>query len=132
MATTIITGRDIVLTIDGDSYDAQGSTATLTAEIQRETYNTFDGKHYKTIDKTATLAVEMFADWGASGSLCQALWTAAESAPDTSLPFSMTAASGAVFTGTLFPTFPVAGGTAPDAQTVSITFLVESFPLLND
>lgn len=130
MATTIITGRDLSLTIDSDSYDAQASSATLTIEIQRETYNTFDGKHYKTIDKNATLQVEMFADWGATGSLCEALWNAADSAPDTALTFSFTAASGAVFSGTAYPVFPPAGGTAPDAQTVSFTMQVVDVPSL--
>ena len=32
MPTTIVTGRDITFTIDGDSYDAQATSAILTIE----------------------------------------------------------------------------------------------------
>ena len=32
MPTTIITGRDITFTIDGDSFDAQATSATLTVD----------------------------------------------------------------------------------------------------
>lgn len=124
MPTSIITGRDLSLTIDGDNYDAQASTVTLAITNDRQTYQVLDGKAYKTTDVTATLTVTMFADWGASGSLCEALWTAADSAPDTGLAFSFTAKTGAVFAGSVFPEFPEAGGTAPDAQTVTVTMTV--------
>lgn len=125
MATTIVTGRDLALTIDSKSYDAQASTVTLTVTNDQQVYQVLDGKVYKTIDVNAELAVEMLADWGASGSLCEALWGAADSAPDTGLSFSFTAATGAVFTGNVFPNYPAAGGTAPDAQTVSVTLVVK-------
>ena len=125
MATTIITGRDLALTIDSKTYDAQASTVTLTNTINQQAYDVLDGKVYKTIDKTGEMAVTMFADWGASGSLCEALWTAADTAPDTALSFSFTAATGAVFTGSVYPVYPEIGGTAPDAQTVSLTMIVK-------
>jgi hypothetical protein len=48
--STIITGRDLTLTIDSDSYDAQATSATLTNTPTTETYQTLDGKAYKTID----------------------------------------------------------------------------------
>jgi hypothetical protein len=70
----------------------------------------------------------MLADWGASGSLCEALWTATESAPNTTLAVSLTAVSGAVFAFNVMPEFPTVGGTAPDAQTVSLTFTVVGTP----
>ena len=124
MATTIITGRDLSLTIDGDTFDAQASTVTLTNELNQQVYEVLDGRVYKTLDKTATLEVEMFADWGATGSICEALWTAADTAPDTGLTFSFTADTGAVFTGSLFPVYPPVGGTANDAQTVTVSFVV--------
>jgi len=44
----------------------------------------------------------------------------------------MTAASGAVFTFDVQPILPSAGGTAPDAQTVSLSFTCVTTPLLND
>lgn len=130
MATTIITGRDLALTIDSKSYDAQATSVTLTADLQRETYQTLDGKVRKTIDTSGTLAIEMLADWGPVGSLCEALWSAAATAPDTALTFSFTANTGAVFTGSVYPAYPVASGTAPDAQTVSITLELVAVPTL--
>jgi hypothetical protein len=125
MATTIITGRDLSLTIDGDTYDAQASTVTLTRSADRQEYEVLDGTVYKTIKYTAEMTVEMFQDWNASPSLCEALWNAADTAPDTALAFTFVANSGATFTGSVFPSFPDAGGTAPDALTVSVTMTVE-------
>ena len=125
MATTIVTGRDLSLTINSVAYDAQTSTVTLTNDVNQQVYETLDGRVYKTIDKTAELQVEMYADWGAAGSICEALWTAADTAPDTALSFSFTAATGSVFAGSLYPVYPPIGGTAPDAQTVTVTFIVK-------
>jgi hypothetical protein len=56
------------------------------------------------------------------------MWTAANTSPDTALTFSLTAVTGAVFTGTAFPAFPVVSGTAPDAQTVSLSLEVAAVP----
>jgi hypothetical protein len=41
---TIITGRDVTFTIDGDNYDAQATSATLTTELDLQTYQTLDGE----------------------------------------------------------------------------------------
>jgi len=74
----------------------------------------------------------MLADWGANSpsSLCEAMWTAASTAPNTTLTYTFTAASGAVFTGSLYPSFPDAGGTGKDAQTVSFTLQGTAKPTL--
>jgi hypothetical protein len=128
MATTVITGRDVTFTIGGNNFDAQATSATLTGEVNRVTYETLDGKSYKVIDNNFTLAVEMLADWGATGSLCEILWGVAETAPNTGISTVFTAASGAQFTFQVLPTWPSAGGTAPDAQTVSLTFQVIGVP----
>jgi hypothetical protein len=128
MATTVITGRDLALTIASSSYDAQVSTVTLEADHVIETYQTLDGRAYKAIDDSWMLNVEMLADWGASGSLCEALWTATESAPNTTLAVSLTAVTGAVWTCNVLPTYPSVGGSAPDAQTVSLSFQVVGMP----
>jgi hypothetical protein len=130
MPTTIITGRDITFTIEGDNYDAQATSATLTIDSTINTYQTLDGKAYYTTDSQASFAVEMLADWGVVGGLCDALWTAADTAPNTALSVSLTAATGAVFTFDVQPIFPSAGGTAPDAQTVSLSFTAVTTPVL--
>ncbi len=128
MPTTIITGRDLTLTIASTSYDAQATSATLANSPTIETYQTLDGKAYKHIDDQWTFDVSMLADWGASGSLCEALWSACESAPNTTLAVSLTAVSGAVFAFNVLPVFPAVGGTAPDAQTVDLSFTVVGTP----
>lgn len=128
MATTVITGRDVTFTIGGNNFDAQATSATLTGTVNRQTYETLDGKAYKVIDNDFTLAVEMLADWGAAGSLCEILWGVTESAPNTGISTVFTAASGAVFTFQVLPTWPSAGGAGNDAQTVSFTFQVIGVP----
>jgi hypothetical protein len=128
VATTIITGRDLTLTIATTAYDAQATSAVLSNSPTIETYQTLDGKAYKHIDDQWTFDVSMLADWGASGSLCEALWTACESAPNTTLAVSLTAVTGAVFAFNVMPVFPAVGGTAPDAQTVDLSFTVVGTP----
>jgi len=128
VATTIITGRDLTLTIATTSYDAQATAATLANLPTIETYQTLDGKAYKHIDDQWTFDVSMLADWGASGSLCEALWTACETAPNTTLAVSLTAVTGAVFAFNVMPVFPAVGGSAPDAQTVDLSFTVVGTP----
>lgn len=123
MATTVITGRDISLTIDSKAYGDQTTATTLQTSLERNAYETIDGKVYYALDTTATLSVTMLADWGATNSLCEAMWTAASSAPNTSLAYTFTAATGAVFTGNVLPVFPDASGTGKDAQ--SITFVLQ-------
>ncbi len=128
MPTTIITGRDLVLTIATVNYDAQATSVVLSNAPTVTTYQTLDGKAYKHIDDQWTLDVEMLADWGAASSLCEALWTAWEGSPNTVLAVSLTAATGAVFTCNVMPVVPSIGGAAPDAQTVSLSFVVVGNP----
>lgn len=129
MPTTIITGRDITFTIDSDTYDAQATSAVLTVDSTINTYQTLDGKAYFTTDTQGTFAVSMLSDWGAASSLCEALWTAATSAPNTGLAVSLTADTGAVFAFDVQPILPSAGGTAPDAQTVDLSFTCVTTPV---
>jgi len=123
MPTTVITGRDISLTIDTKAYGDQTTSTTLATSLERNAYETIDGKVFYALDTTATLSITMLADWGATNSLCEAMWTAASSAPNTSLAYTFTAATGAVFTGNVLPVFPDASGTGKDAQT--ITFVLQ-------
>jgi hypothetical protein len=130
MATTIITGRDITFTIDSDNFDAQATSATLTVDSTINTYQTLDGKAYYTTDTQGTFAVEMLADWGSPTSLCEALWTSATSAANTPLSVVLVADTGASFAFSVQPILPSAGGTAPDAQTVSLSFTCVTTPVL--
>ena len=126
MATTVITGRDISLSFTGGTdIEAQATNAVLTKVNDRQVYQTLDGEAYKTTNISATFQLEMLADWGKTNSVCEALWTAAETAPDATITMTLTSATGAVFAFDAFPEFPTAGGAGTDAQTVSFTFTVQ-------
>ena len=126
MATTVITGRDISLSFTGGTdIEAQATSAILTKVNDRQVYQTLDGEAYKTTNISATFELEMLADWGKANSVCEALWTAAETAADTTITMTLTSATGAVFVFDAFPEFPTAGGAGTDAQTVSFTFTIQ-------
>jgi hypothetical protein len=126
MATTIITGRDISLSFTGGTdIEAQATSAILTKTNVREIYQTLDGEEVKTTNIEGSFALSMLADWGKTSSVCEALWTAAETAPDNTITMTLTSATGAVFVFDAFPEFPTAGGAGTDAQTVDFTFKVK-------
>jgi hypothetical protein len=125
MATTVITGRDISLSFTGGTdIEAQATNAVLTKEFDRQTYQTLDGEAYKVVNTSGTFQLDMLADWGKTSSVCEALWTACDSAPNTEISITLTAASGAQFVFPVLPVYPTAGGSGVDAQTVSFTFPV--------
>ena len=125
MATTVITGRDITLSFTGGTdIEAQATNAVLTKVNERQTYQTLDGEAYKTTNLSGTFQLDMLADWGKASSVCEALWAAAESTPDTDISITLTTATGAQFVFPVMPEFPTAGGSGVDAQTVSFTFKV--------
>jgi len=125
MATVVITGRDVGLSFTGGTdIQAQATNAVLTKVNDRQVYQTMDGEAYKTTNISGTFQLDILADWGKTSSVCEALWAAAESAPDTDISMTLTAASGAQFVFPVKPEFPSAGGSGVDAQTVSFTFTV--------
>ena len=125
MATVVITGRDVGLSFTGGTdIQAQATNAVLTKVNERQVYQTMDGEAYKTTNVSGTFQLDMLADWGKANSVCEALWAAAESAPDTDISMTLTAASGAQFVFPVKPEFPSAGGSGVDAQPVSFTFTV--------
>jgi hypothetical protein len=130
MPTNIITGRQIAFTIDGDVYDAQATSATLEIESTINTYQTLDGKAYYTTDTQGTFNVEMLQDFGAAGSLCEALWNAAANTPNDALPVVLTVHDVA-YAFSVQPIFPSLGGTAPDALTASLAFTCVTTPALD-
>jgi hypothetical protein len=124
---TIITGRDVTFTLGGANFDAQVTSATLTLDLDLQTYQTLDGEAYKVINRTGQFEIEMLADWGASSSLCERLWGDFNANVDAAYATTLTAASGAVFTFDAKPmNFPGVSGTGNEAQTVTVTFMVEN------
>lgn len=130
MPTTIVTGRQISFDLDSSDYQAQTTSVTLVNAPVITTYQTLDGKAYKHIDDQWTLNIDLLADWGATSSLFEAMWTAFTTAPDTPLAFVLETATGASFAGNVFPVAPVAGGAAPDAQTDSWAMLCSDTPVI--
>lgn len=128
MATNVITGRDITLTIASTSYDAQVTSAVLSNSPTIDIYQTLDGRAYKHTDDQWTFTLELLQDWGAASSLFEAMWSAAESAPNTTLAVSLTATTGAVFAFNVLPVYPAAGGAAPGAQTDTWSMVVVGRP----
>jgi hypothetical protein len=126
----------MTLTIDSKNYDMQALSVSLETTLDRQAYETLDGRVFKSIDTDATMTMELLADWGASTaspsnfSICELLWAAASASPDTALAYTFTAATGAVFTGNLYPSFPTANGAGKDAQTVSFTLQCTAKPTL--
>jgi hypothetical protein len=125
MATTVITGRDISLSFTGGTdIEAQATNAVLTKEFDRQTYQTLDGEAYKVVNVSGTFQLDMLADWGKTSSVCEALWTACDTSPNSEISITLTTASGASFIFPVLPVYPTAGGSGVDAQTVSFTFPV--------
>jgi len=125
MATTVITGRDISLSFTGGTdIEAQATNAVLTKTFDRQTYQTLDGEAYKVVNVSGTFQLDMLADWGKTSSVCEALWTACDTAPNSEISITLTTATGAQFVFPVLPVYPTAGGSGTDAQTVSFTFPV--------
>jgi hypothetical protein len=108
----------------GTDIEAQATNAVLTKEFDRQTYQTLDGEAYKVVNVSGTFQLDMLADWGKTNSVCEAIWAACDSAPNTEISITLTAASGAQFVFPVLPVYPTAGGSGVDAQTVSFTFPV--------
>lgn len=134
MATSVITGRNVSITIDSKVYDPQVLSATLTTTLDRQAYETIDGRVWNVTDNDATITIEMLADWGAStggtDSFCETMWSKADTAPNTALTYTFLAATGASFGGSLYPSFPAAGGSGKDAQKVTFTLQCTAKPTL--
>ena len=124
MATYVITGRDVGLAFTGGTdIDAQATSAVLTKTNDRQVYQTLDGEAYKTTNVEIQFDLEILADWGKTDSVCEALWTAADT-PETTIEVTMTNTAGLTFVFDILPEYPTAGGAGMDAQTVSFSFKV--------
>jgi precorrin-6B methylase 2 len=124
MATTILSGRSLILTIATKDYSDQILSANLTIDTERLTFDTIAGRAYKYLDKNATLDLTFLNDIGETDSITKALWDATESAPDTVLAAVLTATTGKTFTFNVLPNFPSQGGSGSDAQQVTTSLQV--------
>lgn len=122
-AANVITGRSITLTIDSTAFTDQIVSAVLTPSDNAITGVTIGGPYATKGTTTWTLDIEMLADWGATSSICEALWADAEGSSNT-VNVTMVSVSGASFAFSVVPTFPSVGGPVDGAQTVTLSMPV--------
>jgi hypothetical protein len=129
MATTILSGRQLALSVGGKTYSEQILDSAINFDTERLTFDTLAGKAYKYIDSNVTLDINFLNDAAASpNSLYGDLWTATETAPDTALAFVMTLKTGVTLTGTVLPQYPGVSASGADAQTCSVSLQVVGIP----
>ena len=128
MATTILSGRSLTLTIATKNYSEQILNSAINFDTERLTFDTLAGKAYKYIDSNVTLDLTFLNDAGKTDSLYKALWDATESAPDTTLAFVLTLTTGISLTGTVLPQYPSITGSGADAQQCSVSLQVVGVP----
>jgi hypothetical protein len=130
MATTILSGRQLTLTIATVAYSEQILDSAINFDTERLTFDTLAGKAYKYIDSNVTLDINFLNDAGKTspGSLYKALWDATESAPDTVLAFVLTLTTGVTLTGNVLPQYPPISASGADAQTCSVSLQVVGIP----
>jgi hypothetical protein len=130
MATTILSGRQLSLTIATKNYSEQILDSNLNFDTERLTFDTLAGKAYKYIDSNVTLDLTFLNDAGATPeSLYNALWTATETAPDTVLAFVLTLRTGVTLTGNVLPNYPGVSASGADAQQVTVSLQVVGIPV---
>jgi hypothetical protein len=105
--STTISGSEVTLTINAVQYTAQVTSAVVTRDDTQETFDVLGARVYRTLTFPYSLEMTILTDWGATASLCQALSTAALTAPDTSLAMTLVANAGSpeavTVTGSVFP-----------------------------
>ena len=132
MPTTIITGNELTLTIDGEDFAPQVLSVDLEVEDTQQVYETLDGPAYKTTTQPFSMNITMLSDWSTNGGLCAALQGKALGegagqtgrAPDTGIAFSMVqvgATYSTTFAGNVFPKVPPANATGAEVSEISFT-----------
>jgi hypothetical protein len=123
---TILTGRQLTLEIDSDSYSAQTAEVTLVPSNNSETYQTLTGPTTIQLPTTWELNVRAFQDWNEATSFAEALVVAATAG--TAIPFELVIDEGMTITGNVIPVYPSAGGSADSALEMDLTFPVDGTP----
>lgn len=128
MATTILSGRQLILKIATVNYSEQILNSAINFATERLTFDTLAGKAFKYIDSNVTLDMTFLNDAGETVSLYKALWNATETAPDTTLAFELTLQTGVTLTGSVLPQYPSITGSGADAQQCSVSLQVVGIP----
>jgi hypothetical protein len=123
--STTISGSSVTLVIDDKPYTAQVTSAVVTREDTQETFDVLGARVYRTLTFPYSLEMTILPDWGATASLCQALSSAALSAPDTPLDMLLKAEEGTaeetVVEGSVFPEVIDVAGAGFELTEVTVT-----------
>jgi hypothetical protein len=126
MATTVLTGRGVALTYATVNYDDQLVSATVTLDDATATLQTLNGLvDYQVDNEIGTLDLEIIQDWGAATSLCDTLWTDADTASTVTKAVTV-GLGGKTITLSVLPKRPNFGGSAPDALTTTVSLPIRS------
>jgi hypothetical protein len=129
MATVIATGKSCTLKIAGTTYDEQINSATLTAQNNSITVQTYSGPASIQLPASWELTITAYQDQGKTGtpsSLFDALQAAA--ATGTAIAFELDLPNSKKFTGNVIPMYPDAGGAADGVLEFSLTMPVDGTP----
>jgi hypothetical protein len=123
--STTITGNLVTLEIGGIDYTAQVTSAVVTREDTQETFDVLGARVYRTVTFPYSLEFSILPDWGATSSICQALTTAALTAPDTGLAMELVAEAGeaaeTLLEGSVFPEVVDVSGVGFELTEISVT-----------
>ncbi len=123
--STTISGSSVTLVIDDKPFTAQVTSAVVTREDTQETFDVLGARVYRTLTFPYSLEMTILPDWGATASLCQALSSAALTAPDTALDMLLKAEDGTaeetVLEGSVFPEVIDVAGAGFELTEVTVT-----------
>lgn len=123
MALVVQTGRTLNVKIATVSYDAQVRSVRLVPSQNTTQYTTLTSSAAIAGPVTWVLEAEVFQDWGAVGSFCDAMHTAAVAG--TAVAFELGLDGTGKFTGNIKPVYIEAGGPADEAMTVTVSWPVD-------
>jgi hypothetical protein len=127
----VIVGDQFTLSIDDKDgvvidYSPQAQSVEVVYTPTQNVYETLAGPVYKTITKEYEVNVEILADWGTTGGICEALEAAFDADPDAPLDFTMVVDGASVdttVTGKVFPKVPAAGGTGNEVGVITLNLI---------
>lgn len=123
--TYVTTGENLTITIDAEDFSPQCSTVELAYEAAIETYRALTGPTSIKTGTSGTLTLSLFQDFGQASSLCEALWSAADTGTSVAFVLTVGGIAGTSFTGNVVPQYPTVGGGADAALEASITLTVD-------
>jgi hypothetical protein len=86
MPSTVMTGRDVTFTLDSSRAMTPRRPAPCSAARQSSRLTRLSMvAHIESVDTQWTFTIELLQDWGAAGSLFEAMWADAEAAANTTL-----------------------------------------------